>query len=492
MKMFFMRLFFVLFAAIFFVACASNGGHYAVLELRQDAEILPEFRPSVDKIDPARYKERFFAPWHFKGTNFTPKQLFWAFEGYLKKDYYFFNKQKIPRSFFEKAIANADTAALLSVKKLGYTTQNTPLRNLPTATPILQSPFKDGEGLPFDYALDSLLNAATPVLISHFTRDGRFAFVQSEAGWGFIETLHLREISPQQAKNYENSRFITPTAAQIPAYDERGYFAFEARLGGIYGVVALKQGVYFGELGDFKFQIAAENVANFPLKMDDKNVKKLLQALINRPYGWGGFGEERDCSALVRDIFAPFGLWLPRNSAAQNAAWSHFDVSGLDADAKTRLIARYAKPYETLLYLKGHIMLFVGVVENAALELNSNSQSAKNAALNLQNNAKNAKNSALNSQNSVKGSKNSASQREFDPKTMQIVAFHSIWGVRTKDDGRLLIGKSALTPLDIGSGDSRVKSEDLLISRIESISFLSLNSSEKKAIEKAVKSGLKQ
>lgn len=486
-----MRLFFVLFTALFFAACASNGGHYAVLELRQDAAILPEFRPSVDKIDPARYKERFFAPWHFKGTNFTPKQLFWAFEGYLKKDYYFFNKQKIPRSFFEKAIANADTAALLSVKKLGYTTQNTPLRNLPTATPILQSPFKDGEGLPFDYVLDSLLNAATPVLISHFTRDGRFAFVQSEAGWGFIEALHLREISPQQAKNYENSRFITPTAAQIPAYDERGRFAFEARLGGIYGVVALKQGVYFGELGDFKFQIAAENMANFPLKMDDKNVKKLLQALINRPYGWGGFGEERDCSALVRDIFAPFGLWLPRNSAAQNAAWSHFDVSGLDADAKTRLIVRYAKPYETLLYLKGHIMLFVGVVENSALNSKNNAKNTGNSASNSQNSVKNAENSALNYKNSVKGSKNSASQREFDPKTMQIVAFHSIWGVRTKDDGRLLIGKSALTPLDIGSGDSRVKSEDLLISRIESISFLSLNSSEKKAIEKAVKSGMR-
>ena len=36
-----------------------------------------------------------------------------------------------------------------------------------------------------------------------------------------------------------------------------------------------------------------------------------------QPYGYGGLYDNRDCSAMTRDLFAPFGLYLPRNSSEQ-------------------------------------------------------------------------------------------------------------------------------------------------------------------------------
>lgn len=428
-----MRFFLYFFVLFFLCACGGgNLGHYMPLKTPQNVNFLPKFSPSAEQIDAQSYKNRFFAPWSDNTPRISEKDAFWAFEGYLSKDYYFFNKRLIPKTFFKKAIANANTQALLTLKQKAIITQNTALKNLPVSTAILQAPFKDGEGIPFDYALDSVLNFATPVLISHYTQDKRYAFVLSEASWGFVQSAHLKSVSNSRVEHYKKAKFITPVVERTLVYDENGEFAFEARIGAIYPYDELKNGIYHGQAGGVKFQISANNAAEFPLEFDDERLKNQMAQLLNRPYGWGGYDDERDCSALMRDIFAPFGVYLPRNSFAQSLAWERFDISALSNSQKMAFIARYGKPYETLLYLKGHIVLYVGVVRGENL------------------------------------------------------AFHSVWGVRTKEDGRILIGKSVITTLDIGKDDERVKKDDLLLSRFEAMSFLRLNAREKERLRKAL------
>lgn len=427
-----MRFFLYFFMLFFLCACGGgNLGHYMPLKTPQNIEILPKFTPST-QINAQNYKKRFFAAWNDNVPKPSEKEVFWAFDGYLNKDYYFFNKRLIPKSFFKKAITNANTQAFLSAKQKAVITQNTALKNLPVSTAILQAPFKDGEGIPFDYALDSVLNFATPVLISHYTQDKRYAFVLSEAGWGFVLASHLQKLSNSQIQHYKNANFITPLVERALVYDDKGEFAFEARVGAIYPYDELRNGVYYGQVGSVKFHILVSDAAEFPLEFDDERLKNQMTQLLNRPYGWGGYDDERDCSALTRDIFAPFGVYLPRNSLAQSLAWERFDISALSNSQKMTLIKRYGKPYETLLYLKGHIVLYVGVV----------------------------------------GGEN--------------LAFHSVWGVRTKNDGRILIGKSVITTLDIGKDDKRVKKSDLLLSRFEAMSFLRLNAQEKERLKKAL------
>ncbi len=428
-----MRCFFAFFLAFLFCACADKASPYATLTLRQSTSILGAVKDTY-QLDDKAYKAKFFAAWHFKGRNLDKKAIFWAFDGYLNGQYYFFNKQIIPQNFFTKAISNANTQAFLTLKQKAIITQNSFLKNLPVQTAILKDPFKQGEGVPFDYALDSVLNFGSPVLISHFTLDKKFAFVLSETGWGFVLAAHLEPLSNAQARHYENSNFITPLTERLAVHNERGDFVFEARIGAIYAYDELSNGRYKGQAGSVSYEISAHNAKPFPLMWGDFNVKALINELLNRPYGWGGYDFERDCSALTRDFFAAFGAYLPRNSLAQSefSGWTRFDISHLNNEQKLKFIARYAKPYETLLYLKGHIMLFVGVTKG------------KNAA------------------------------------------FHAVWGIRTKNDGRALIAKSALTTLDIGKNDSDVAKSDLLLSRLESISIYRLSPQEWQRIERAL------
>ncbi len=44
-------------------------------------------------------------------------------------------------------------------------------------------------------------------------------------------------------------------------------------------------------------------------------VAKIAKEFYNEPYGWGGKMMTRDCSAMTRDFFTPFGIFLMRNSS---------------------------------------------------------------------------------------------------------------------------------------------------------------------------------
>lgn len=66
------------------------------------------------------------------------------------------------------------------------------------------------KGIPFDYASDSILNAGTPILVSHFSKDKRYAFVLSEAGVGFIESKDLEFFSNNRAQFMKSLTFLHP------------------------------------------------------------------------------------------------------------------------------------------------------------------------------------------------------------------------------------------------------------------------------------------
>ncbi|KGI56471.1 SH3 domain-containing C40 family peptidase [Campylobacter sp. MIT 97-5078] len=437
--------FFLIFFLYFFLACSSKNKNiqsssikntqnleaqfYASLELKQSISELSELKQSK-KTSAKAYKDKFFYAWHTKAKIQNAQDIFWSFGAYLNpnKNYYFFNKKPIDKAYFKALIDNGNEKDFLKLKQKALVIENSFLRNIPTQTAILQNPFKDGEGVPFDYSLDGVLNVGSPVLISHYSKDKRYAFVLAESGWGFVEVKNLTHFDDRRAKTYENLNFVTPIKERTSVYDEKGKFAFEARIGAIYPYYAEKKGYFLSKIGDKKVKLSKNYFSPFPLYFNDKNLKTLLAQLLSRPYGWGGYDLERDCSLFIRDIFASFGVHLPRNSRAQSKALKNFDISFLSNKQKQVFITKFAKPYESLLGLKGHIMLYVGKLQD---------------------------------QNAV---------------------IHAVWGVRTKDDGRLLIAQTAITSLNIGKHDARVNTEDLLISKIDLISFISLSESQSKQI----------
>ncbi|EOH3965385.1 NlpC/P60 family protein, partial [Campylobacter coli] len=183
---------------------------------------------------------------------------------------------------------------------------------------------------------------------------------------------------------------------------------------------------FYGKIGPKKYKISKDNASNFPLNFNDENLKNQISEVLNLPYGWGGYNFERDCSLLTRDVFSAFGLYLPRNSAAQKNSFTHFDINTLDNSQKKDFLDRFGKAYLNLLYLPGHIMLYAGKISD------------KN------------------------------------------VAVHNIWGLRKDETQRLLISSSVITSLEIGKDE--ISKENLLLSRLKEVSFIYLSKEEKEQI----------
>ncbi len=84
-------------------------------------------------------------------------------------------------------------------------------------------------------------------------------------------------------------------------------------------------------------------------------------SLLDSPYGWGGHEGGRDCSRFLLDIFATFGLPLPRHSARQATSGTfQVDVESMPSREKLLLIESAQQKGIVLLHFPGHIMLYLG------------------------------------------------------------------------------------------------------------------------------------
>lgn len=98
-----------------------------------------------------------------------------------------------------------------------------------------------------------------------------------------------------------------------------------------------------------------------PLPLTRRNLWSLALAEQDTPYGWGGTGGNRDCSRLVHDTMASFGLELARHSGVQaKLGTTQVDVSTMSEVGKLAAIDQWAERGIVLLYMPGHIMMYLG------------------------------------------------------------------------------------------------------------------------------------
>ncbi|MCB9730116.1 MAG: C40 family peptidase [Deltaproteobacteria bacterium] len=85
-------------------------------------------------------------------------------------------------------------------------------------------------------------------------------------------------------------------------------------------------------------------------------------ALLGTPYGWGGEGGGLDCSRFLMSVFASVGLELPRFSLDQARSGTFsIDLTGVESEReRLLLIDAAARRGVVLLYMPGHIMLYLG------------------------------------------------------------------------------------------------------------------------------------
>lgn len=98
------------------------------------------------------------------------------------------------------------------------------------------------------------------------------------------------------------------------------------------------------------------------LPLTARNVLEVAFTMLGDAYGWGGMLTVPDCSLYVRNVYKCFGLELPRNTTWQSAMPAmKTDLSEMEPEDKAAVLD--ALPAGSILFFRGHEMLYLGAAE---------------------------------------------------------------------------------------------------------------------------------
>jgi monofunctional glycosyltransferase len=283
---------------------------------------------------------------------------------------------------------------------------------------------------PGDYAFNAILQSTvypgTPIAIVHTSRDGKWAFIRSAYFDGWTKEESLARTTREDAGAYPGSRFLVVTAPSV-----RSMSGVELMMGTTARMVERSRGAGYlvkiptrgkdGELVLLDDVVPAQGISEGFVPYTRRNILVQAFKLLDAPYSWGGSNVGFDCSTYVYDVFAVFGIRLPRSSTWQAQVGrrvARFEEGDRAID-RLDTVHRWG-PGVTLLRLPGHIMIYLG--EEAG----------------------------------------------------KPYAIHAVWGVKDRDGKIMKIDKVAVTDLDLGRGAK----DGSLLERITDVREVALGSSD--------------
>jgi len=368
------------------------------------------------------FNRKYFKPWQLKKLDIPMKDFAWEVRFVTKNKIYTENGRQIPASTYKKWIRNANYKHKNARRYKAITTERTNVRALPTSTPFYLDPRRVGEGFPFNYNQNSSLHMNVPLFVSHFSKDGRWAFVRASYAFGWVKVSDIAFVDEQFIRAFRNGKYAITIKDDLRLYDGNGKEVSFVKLGTLFPIA--KGGEHYlaakrdrnGKAQIEKVAVANPNtIAKKPLPFTPQNVAKVAKEFYNEPYGWGGGYGCRDCSATTRDFLGVFGIFLRRNSSKQAQDGQSIPIKGIPKQAKKKKIIREAEPFRSLLYVPGHIVLYLG-------------------------------------------------EYKGEP-----VIMHTYWGIRKKDGSKLITGRTIITSTEPGKERRDTKASSRLINTLKTI-----------------------
>ncbi|MDX9814216.1 MAG: SH3 domain-containing protein [Sulfurimonas sp.] len=372
--------------------------------------------------------DRYYKIWQSGITN-KKEDIAWGFNVYSEKNSYGINLKPLKKEFFQKLKISSNFDDFKSINRAAITVKYVNLRVFPTSDMLFKDPQQAGEGFPFDYMQNSSLAPNEPIYISHFSSDKEWAYAFSSYASGWIKSDDFAYMSDDDIKAIREAKKVFIAKDGFSLLSQNGSFLFKSRVGMVLPLVE--------DEGDFLVLAFSATQENAPIKnytlipkdigflefatFEPKHIELVIDELIKDRYGWGGMFEQRDCSSMMRDYFGFFGYFLPRNSAAQARVGDVISLKGLSEKQKIELIKKEAIPFRTILFRRGHVVLYVGSVDG------------------------------------------------------EIIVFHNTWGVRTKEGdkiGRFIVGEALFSTLKLGGELKNADSDSTLLKTIESMNIL--------------------
>jgi cell wall-associated NlpC family hydrolase len=436
---------FLLLPILFFIGCTTQPQSVTKIiyvdankpstKTPKDLQVFPQIaEPYTNNITKLSYKQKeklykeflkiYLLPWNMDKMQLSKKNAQWGFN-YAKMTVYGENYKEISDQWFDYVIKLSNMKEYDSVREKAITVRNTNLRVFPSNKPIFKRFNQAGEGFPFDYNQNSSVNLNSPLFISHYSLDKAWAYVSASfaSGWVMVKDIATVDEDVIEKFKHEDEYFVA-IKDDFPIY-KSGVFREYVKLGTIFPVRRGKFGTVIRDntgKGYISRIDRNENIVKFPIEFNSKNLNNIINQLINKPYGWGGLYGNRDCSLLTKDLLTPFGFPLRRNSYGQTKNGEYISLEDKSDLEKKEIIKQQAIPFLTLVYLQGHIALYLGTVDN------------------------------------------------------EPIIFHSTWGIKTLEDGnegRHIVGKSVITSLELGKELPTYYKEKSILAKLKGIVLLS-------------------
>lgn len=389
----------------------------------EDSNLLS---PAEQAAQDARFNRIFFGPWAMGKASLSARALKKTFG---KPRGFKADTSPWTQADWDAMLSNANLGRYPAMSQDGIVLRHADLRELPTNQARYSKATTNTAELPFDYFQYSTLPLGTPVFITHISKDKQWYFVETPLAGGWLPVDSVGTVDRNFAQRYQHGRYAALIRDNVAVSSDRGLSLGKVHIGSMFPVLRATD----TELTVMLPVRGPGNTATIgtttltdadavikPLPLLPKLVAVIGNQMMGQPYGWGGMYGQRDCSSATRDLFTPFGLWLPRNSSSQAKAWRYQSIEGLSPESKEQTIMADALPFASLLWMQGHVGLYVGKYKGKA------------------------------------------------------AFFHQVWGVRVDDDGtndgRHVIGRCVVTSLQPGKELSNAQDDATLLHRIRGIS----------------------
>lgn len=403
---------------------------------QQASPYLPLYvdKPIADyenqKIYADEYMRNHFAPWlhpDFSYLDLTLDKLKAYRDASVKKQYYTGDGMAFPKDAMAK-IADNGAIDLGAPSRPGIAVADADVRVLPIDRPLYPShaSAKGERGL---LRLDSMQNSTAkpgePLAIYGHSKDAAWAFIATGTVVGWVKSETVAFVGAELMDRYMEEPYAVFVNDNVKIADGNGTFLCNAKMGTLLpseGDTLLlpardKDGVAVIK----RYKPNSEDAAPFPVSFTPRNAARAIDQLMGESYGWGGLSGFRDCSAMTRDYFALFGIWLPRNSADQARTGASVPLKNISVQERPRTIVENGVPFATLIHMPGHIMLYLGLYDG------------------------------------------------------EPVVLHNVWGVRVNGGdgkvGRAVIGRTAVTSLRAGMEIQHRPKSSLFIDNVTGLAF---------------------
>lgn len=351
----------------------------------QDVRTLPQYFDGGNAFRPgsapdkacrdsflAEFLQHYYSPWSGGEVLSDIPRSVTTMKEHTQREWYGENRRKVSRKNLDELLLNCDLDRFPSMRKTAVALVPTAMRVLPSSRPL----FEKADDFPFDKLQNAGLKLNEPVRVLHVSRDGIWAFAETADANGWVQLRDIGFIDEAQAAKRMGKPLLVIVKDSSMFPEGVGLAAQPVRFGTLLPIIGEdKDGFVVSvaaasgsrEAREVSIRLPKDVASRFPLEFGRENIALVGNALIGIPYGWGELFQGRDCSALLRDFYLPFGIRLPRGSYNQITSGRRIFLSGLSPVEKERFIKENGVPFLTLIHLRGHIMLYVGSLNERPL-----------------------------------------------------------------------------------------------------------------------------